>query len=114
MHPQSIRIVITVNRFTVGGGIAMDDVNTYEQQRDRFLERLLRSARGTLETFTVYMGHRLGHYATLGENGCPSIAELADKTGTIMRPDTLKRHAADAGFCDVEILMIENFFFRFY
>ena len=43
----------------------MDDVNTYEQQRDRFLERLLRSARGTFETFTVYMGHRLGYYATL-------------------------------------------------
>ncbi|MEN8807004.1 MAG: SAM-dependent methyltransferase, partial [Desulfobacterales bacterium] len=63
----------------------MDDVNTYEQQRDRFLERLLRSARGTFETFTVYMGHRLGYYATLAGNGWTTIAELADKTGTHRR-----------------------------
>lgn len=92
----------------------MDDVNTYERQRDRFLERLLRSARGTFETFTVYKGHRLGYYATLAGNEWTTIAELAEKTGTIMRADTLKRYAADAGFREVEILPIENFFFRFY
>jgi hypothetical protein len=60
----------------------MDDVNVYEQQRDRFLERLLRSARGTFETFTFYMGHRLGYYATLAGNEWTTIAELAEKTGT--------------------------------
>ena len=63
----------------------MDDVNTYELQRDRFLERLLRSARGTFETFTVYMGHRLGYYATLAGNQWTTIAELAEKTGTDRR-----------------------------
>ena len=63
----------------------MDDVNTYEQQRDRFLERLLRSARGTFETFTVYIGHRLGYYATLAGNEWTTIADLADKTGTHRR-----------------------------
>jgi 1,4-alpha-glucan branching enzyme len=26
-----------------------------------------------------------------------------------MRADTIKRYAADAGFCEVEILPIENF-----
>ncbi|MEE4601277.1 MAG: methyltransferase domain-containing protein [Desulfobacteraceae bacterium] len=36
------------------------------------------------------------------------------ETGTVMRPDTLRRYAAEAGFCDVEILPIDNFFFRFY
>ena len=35
-------------------------------------------------------------------------------TGTVMRPGTLKKYALDAGFKDIEILPIENDFFRFY
>jgi SAM-dependent methyltransferase len=35
-------------------------------------------------------------------------------TGTVMRPETLRRYAAEAGFGTVEILPIENDFFRFY
>jgi SAM-dependent methyltransferase len=35
-------------------------------------------------------------------------------TGTVMRTDTLKSYAKEAGFRDVEVLPIENFFFRFY
>ncbi len=35
-------------------------------------------------------------------------------TGTVMRTDTLRRYAQEAGFRDVEVLPIENFFFRFY
>jgi 2-polyprenyl-3-methyl-5-hydroxy-6-metoxy-1,4-benzoquinol methylase len=35
-------------------------------------------------------------------------------TGTVMRTDTLRGYAAEAGFSDIEILPIENFFFRFY
>lgn len=35
-------------------------------------------------------------------------------TGTVMRPDTLREYALEAGFSDVEILPIEDFFFRFY
>jgi 2-polyprenyl-3-methyl-5-hydroxy-6-metoxy-1,4-benzoquinol methylase len=35
-------------------------------------------------------------------------------TGTVMRADTLRKYAAEAGFKKVEILPIENFFFRFY
>jgi SAM-dependent methyltransferase len=35
-------------------------------------------------------------------------------TGTVMRPDTLRSYAADAGFATVEVLPIENDFFRFY
>lgn len=35
-------------------------------------------------------------------------------TGTVMRADTLRQYAREAGFRDVEILPIEHFFFRFY
>jgi hypothetical protein len=35
-------------------------------------------------------------------------------TGTVMRPDTLQNYAREAGFRNVEILPIENYFFRFY
>jgi hypothetical protein len=35
-------------------------------------------------------------------------------TGTVMRPDTLRRYASEAGFHEVEILPIEHPFFRFY
>jgi SAM-dependent methyltransferase len=35
-------------------------------------------------------------------------------TGTVMRVGTLRRYALEAGFRDVEILPIENFFFQFY
>ncbi|WP_223169461.1 MULTISPECIES: class I SAM-dependent methyltransferase [Microbacterium] len=36
-------------------------------------------------------------------------------TGTVMRPETLRRYAQDAGFADLQILPIEDFsFFRFY
>jgi 2-polyprenyl-3-methyl-5-hydroxy-6-metoxy-1,4-benzoquinol methylase len=35
-------------------------------------------------------------------------------TGTVMRPSTLRRYAAEAGFAGVEILPIEHEFWRFY
>jgi 2-polyprenyl-3-methyl-5-hydroxy-6-metoxy-1,4-benzoquinol methylase len=42
---------------------------------------------------------------------------MADKpsaeTGTVMRPDTLRVYAREAGFHDVEVLPVENYFFRF-
>jgi hypothetical protein len=36
------------------------------------------------------------------------------ETGTVMRPETLRRYAHEAGFRAVEILPIENYFFNFY
>ncbi len=36
------------------------------------------------------------------------------ETGTVMRPNTLRRYAHEAGFRAVEILPIENYFFNFY
>jgi hypothetical protein len=35
-------------------------------------------------------------------------------TGTVMRPNTLRRYANAAGFSRVEILPVENYFFNFY
>jgi SAM-dependent methyltransferase len=44
-----------------------------------------------------------------GRSRSPSVA-----TGTVMRPDTMRRYAADAGFGEVEVLPVESDFFRFY
>ena len=35
-------------------------------------------------------------------------------TGTVMRPPTLRQYAQEAGFRDIEILPLDNFFFNFY
>jgi 2-polyprenyl-3-methyl-5-hydroxy-6-metoxy-1,4-benzoquinol methylase len=35
-------------------------------------------------------------------------------TGTVMRPDTLRTYARDAGFTDIEVLPIDHDMFRFY
>jgi 2-polyprenyl-3-methyl-5-hydroxy-6-metoxy-1,4-benzoquinol methylase len=40
--------------------------------------------------------------------------ENAAGTGTVMRTDTLRQYAQEAGFSKVEVLPIEHFFFRFY
>jgi SAM-dependent methyltransferase len=44
-----------------------------------------------------------------GRSRSPSVA-----TGTVMRPDTLRRYANEAGFGQVEVLPVESDFFRFY
>jgi len=40
--------------------------------------------------------------------------ENAAGTGTVMRTDTLRKYAAEAGFRNLEVLPIEHFFFPFY
>jgi SAM-dependent methyltransferase len=40
--------------------------------------------------------------------------EHSAQTGTVMRPDTLRRYAAEAGFATVTVLPIEHDMFRFY
>ena len=41
-------------------------------------------------------------------------AQNAAGTGTVMRADTLRGYARQAGFSKVDVLPIDNFFFRFY
>lgn len=49
------------------------------------------------------------HCLPVGMADHPSVG-----TGTVMRPGTLAGYAREAGFREVEVLPIENFFFRFY
>ena len=49
------------------------------------------------------------HCLPVGMAEQPSAA-----TGTVMRTDTLRRYAREAGFSDVEVVPIDNYFFRFY
>jgi len=49
------------------------------------------------------------HCLPVGMADQPSAA-----TGTVMRSATLRGYAREAGFRDIEILPIDNFFFRFY
>lgn len=62
----------------------MNDLK-YEQDRDEFVDRMLRSARGTFEIFSIYMGHRLGYYTALAGNDWTTIAQLSEKTATNSR-----------------------------
>jgi hypothetical protein len=50
------------------------------------------------------------HCLEVGEHEHEHSAE----TGTLMRPSTLERYATEAGFSVVEVLPIENDFWRFY
>ena len=54
-------------------------------------------------------GFSILHCLPAGMADQPSAA-----TGTVMRPGILKSYAMQAGFSRMEILPIENFFFRFY
>lgn len=42
------------------------------------------------------------------------VEQPSSETGTVMRPDTLRRYAREAGFREVEILPIEHDLWRFY
>lgn len=57
----------------------------------------------------ILYGFSILHCLPAGMVDQPSAA-----TGTVMRPETLKLYAREAGFRRVEILPIEHFFFRFY
>lgn len=66
------------------------------------------TAKGNEVEWMMY-GWSVLHCLPVGKDDHPSA-----ETGTVLRPGTLRRFAEEAGFCEVEILPIENFFFRFY
>jgi 2-polyprenyl-3-methyl-5-hydroxy-6-metoxy-1,4-benzoquinol methylase len=66
------------------------------------------SATGNDVEWMMY-GWSVLHCLPVGMADQPSVG-----TGTVMRTDTLSRYATEAGFKEVEVLPIENFFFRFY
>ena len=76
----------------VGVVRAGEAVKAVDAQRDAFVERLLKSAAGVFETFSIYIGDRLGYYRALAgaagaETGAGwlTAAELAARTGTAER-----------------------------
>lgn len=58
------------------------DQTQREQQRDSFTNRLLQSAAGVFDTFTIYLGDRLGYYSALAQHGPLTSVELAEQTST--------------------------------
>jgi SAM-dependent methyltransferase len=57
----------------------------------------------------IMYGWSILHCLPVGMAEQPSVG-----TGTVMRIDTLRQYAQEAGFSDVEVLPIENFFFNIY
>ena len=57
----------------------------------------------------LYYGFSLTHCLPVGLTDPPAAG-----TGAVMRADTVRRYASEAGLGDVEILPIENEFWRFY
>ncbi len=56
----------------------------------------------------LYYGFSILHCLPVG------MGEGAAGTGTVMRADTVRRYASEAGFSECEVLPIENDFWRFY
>jgi 2-polyprenyl-3-methyl-5-hydroxy-6-metoxy-1,4-benzoquinol methylase len=61
------------------------------------------------DTERLHYGFSVLHCLPVG-----MVGDNAAGTGALMRPDTLRRYAADAGFAGVEIQPIEDKFWRFY
>jgi 2-polyprenyl-3-methyl-5-hydroxy-6-metoxy-1,4-benzoquinol methylase len=61
------------------------------------------------DTERLYYGFSIVHCLPVG-----MVGDGAAGTGTVMRPDTLRRYAQEAGFGGFEVLPIENDFYRFY
>lgn len=61
------------------------------------------------ETERLHYGFSVLHCLPVG-----MVGENAAGTGTVMRPETARRYAADAGFTGFEIQPIEDKFWRFY
>jgi 2-polyprenyl-3-methyl-5-hydroxy-6-metoxy-1,4-benzoquinol methylase len=57
----------------------------------------------------LYYGFSVLHCLPVG-----MVGENAAGTGTVMRPATVRRYSEEAGFSGVEVLPIENDFFRLY
>jgi 2-polyprenyl-3-methyl-5-hydroxy-6-metoxy-1,4-benzoquinol methylase len=61
------------------------------------------------EVERLYYGFSILHCLPVG-----MVGEGAAGTGTVMRTDTVRRYAEEAGFSAFEVLPIENDFYRFY
>jgi hypothetical protein len=73
-----------------------------------FDERLIESATGALEIFSIYLGRRLGLYQAIADAGSVTESELAEKAGIADRyaREWLEQQAV-AGFLTVTQLSTE-------
>ncbi len=60
----------------------MTTSDTAVESRDALADRLVQSAKGTWDIFTVHLGDQLGFYSALSDNGSMTASELASRTGT--------------------------------
>ena len=80
---------------------------TYLVMDEKVGERFDPSTENPMERF--FYAASVLHCLPVGRSESPSAA-----TGTVMRPDTLRDYAREAGFTDTETLPIEHDLFRFY
>ena len=80
---------------------------TYLVMDEKVEERFDPGTENPMERF--FYAASVLHCLPVGRSESPSAA-----TGTVMRPDTLRGYASEAGFTDTEILPIEHDLFRFY
>ena len=97
--PRPVDVLSTMRRLAAPGGtVLVMDENAAEQFE----------APGS-EVERMFYGFSLFMCLPDGMNHQPSAA-----TGTVFRPETLRRYASEAGFSGVEILPVEHDFFRLY
>lgn len=97
--PDPVSVLRTMRRLVKPGGtvLVMDEaVGEQFGNVGDFAERL-------------FYGFSIGMCLPDGMSHQPSVG-----TGTVMRPDTFRTYAAEAGFSSVEILPLEHELFRFY
>ncbi len=83
------------------------DGATYLVMDEKVQERFDPSTVNPMERF--FYAASVLHCLPVGRAEAPSAA-----TGTVMRPDTLRGYATEAGFAEIQILPIEHDLFRFY
>ena len=97
--PQPVGVLATMRKLAGADGtvIVMDEnvAETFEAPAN--------------EVDRLFYGYSLLVCLPDGLSHPPSVG-----TGTVMRPATLRGYAQEAGFSDIEVLPIENDFFRFY
>lgn len=61
---------------------AQASASVLEEQRNAFFDRLLKSLGGAFDMFTIYLGHQLGLYRSVAQNGWTTSSQLASRTQT--------------------------------
>ena len=97
--PRPVEVLRTMKTLLAPDGVA---IVADERVAERF------TAPGD-DVERVMYGFSILHCLPAGMSDPPSAG-----TGTVMRPDTLRRYAVEAGFRSVEVLPIANDFWRFY